>query len=91
MLKYKLVMLTDAGREAYKKVEEAGKKESFMNKQIVKKVLSEKVIEKNPLTVLIEVKIPRLAPVLNIAGQIEESMKKYGAVNTVDYMIQEES
>lgn len=89
MMKYRLKFLTKKGEQAYNKVEQAGKKESFINKRIVNKVYSETVESKNPLVILIELKIVRLAPLINLAEQIEQALGNYGAVNLVDYVIEE--
>lgn len=80
-----LKFLTEKGVQAYHSVEEAGKKESWKNRQISKKVCTDHVINKDPLTIEIRVKIPRLAVQIDLPEQIRIGLAGQGAVPNIDY------
>lgn len=82
-----LTFRTEKGEAAYRKVEAEGKKASFMEKQIVKKVCRDRVVSLKPLTVEIKVKIPRLAVQLDLEAQVEASLSKFGAKKDIDYVM----
>lgn len=80
-----LTFKTEKGEQAYKKVDEEGKKQSFMDRKISKAVASDKVVSKNPLIVNISIKVQRLAVHVELDKKVKEALEKFGAVEGVDY------
>ena len=89
MEKIIITFLTEKGEIAYKKVEEEGDKESFINKRISKKVAVDKIVNKKPLVVEINIKIKWLAVKIDLRNGISESLSKFGAVEDTDFIIRE--
>lgn len=83
-----LSFLTPRGEAAYKEVEEEGKKESYMNRQIVRRVFRQQTVSENPLVIKIICKIPRLAEGIMIQNNIYDSLHKKGCVQDKDYTLQ---
>lgn len=80
-----LNFLTEKGAEAYRKVENAGKQESWKNRKISEKVCTDRIISKNPLVVEINIKIGWLAVQVQLPDKIKEGLAKFGAVQDRDY------
>lgn len=85
MKKIIVKFLTKKGEKAYHKVEEAGKQESKINKRIMKMIARDNTISKEPLTIEIEIKIPRLAIKAEMPEKIVEGLAKFDAVKGIDY------
>lgn len=83
-----LKFLTEKGAKAYQKVDEEGKKESWQNRQIARRVARDRIVCQNPFTVEITIKIPRLAIQIDMPAQIEEGLSNYGAKLDRDYTME---
>lgn len=83
-----LQFLTPKGVKAYHQVDEAGKKESRMNRRITKTVFRDRTISENPLIIETEVKSPRLALTIDLPGQIKKGLAKYGAEQDRDFTME---
>lgn len=83
-----LKFLTRNGEQAYHKVDAEGKDQSFMDKQIAKKVATDHVLSKKPLIIKIKIKISWLAVKVDLPKQIRQGLKKYGAEEDKDYTIE---
>lgn len=88
MKKITLTFLTEKGIKAYEAVEEEGKRQSWKEKQISRKVCRDSVVCKDPLTVEIKVKIPRLAIQVDLPAQIKDGLNQKGAVIDKDYTME---
>lgn len=87
----KLIILTfktPLGDEAYKKVQEEGKKQSRMDRAIAKRVCKEVVIGNNPTVLEMRVKVPRLAVACELDKQVKTGLAKFGAVADKDYSME---
>lgn len=80
-----LKFLTAKGEEAYRSVEEEGKRQPWKDRKIAEKVCTDKIISKNPLTVEINIKIGWLAVQVELDKQIVTGLDKFGAVQDKDY------
>lgn len=80
-----LRFLTKKGEEAFHKVEEEGKSQSYMDKKIGKAVAKEIILSKKPLIVNIKVKVKRLAVQVELDKQVIIGLEKYGAKQNIDY------
>lgn len=85
MKKILIYFLTKKGREAYEAVEEAGKKESGINKRIMKRIARDSIISRDPLTVEINIKVPRLAIASEFDKQIIKGLEAQGAKLDKDF------
>lgn len=83
-----LKFLTEKGVKAYRQTEEAGKKESRMNRRIVKTVFRDKEVSQDPLTIEIEIKSPRLALTIDLPSQIKTGLEKLGAKQDKDFTME---
>lgn len=83
-----LNFLTEKGAEAYRKVDEAGQKESWKNRKIAEKVCTDRIVSTNPLIVEIDIKIAWMAVQINLPAQIKTGLAKFGAVQDKDYKIE---
>jgi len=84
VLKFK----TEKGEKAYHKVDAEGKAQSFLERQIAKKVARDILISKKPLIVKIKIKVKRLAVQVKLDEQVEIALKKFGAVKGIDYELE---
>jgi len=83
-----LTFLTKKGEEAYRMVEKEGKKQSWRDRQIGKRVATDNVISKNPLIVKIDVKVDWLAVRVELDKQIALGLKNHGADIDKDYTME---
>lgn len=83
-----LNFLTEKGADAYSKVDEAGKKESWKNRKIAEKVCTDRIVSKNPLVVEIKIKIMWMAVQIDLPEQIRTGLAKFDAVEGNDYTIE---
>lgn len=83
-----MTFLTDKGCKAYYSVEAEGKKQSWKERQIANRVCEDRVINKDPLKVQIDVKIAWLAVQVDLPTQIEAGLEKFGAVKDKDYTME---
>jgi len=80
-----LTFLTPKGEEAYHMVGVAGVGAKFKERMVIKKVFNDHKISDDPLTIRIDIKIPRLAVQVNFDQAIEEALKSKGAIKGKDY------
>lgn len=83
-----LKFLTKKGEDAYMKIMEEGKKQSWTDRQISKKVADDSITNTNPLVVEIRVKIPWLAVQVELDKQIITGLEKYKALLDKDYKME---
>lgn len=79
MKKIIITFLTEKGRKAYEEINEAGAAESKVNKRIMKRIARDTVVCKDPLTVEIKIKIPRLAIASEMDKKIIQGLEDKGA------------
>jgi hypothetical protein len=85
-----LQFLTEKGCKSYWQAEEAGKKESYLNRKIVNSIFKDKVLSENPLIVEIEIKSVRMALAVNLQEQIRKGLEKFGAELGKDFKLEVE-
>lgn len=85
MNKITLTFSTVKGEQAYRSVEEEGKKQPWRDRKISEKVCTEKIVNKKPLTVEITIKIGWLAVQIDLPTQIKTGLAKFGAHEGDDY------
>lgn len=83
-----IYFLTVKGCKAYASIDEAGQKESKINKKIVKRIYKDSVVSKDPLIVRILIKIPRLAVATEFDKQIIKGLEDKGAKNEKDFKLE---
>ena len=82
-----ITFLTKNGEAAYHKTVGAGNKESFKNKIVMNRIATDKIIDENPLTVQIDIKIPWLADKAGFDGLIRAALENYGVKEGRDFKI----
>ena len=85
-----LRFLTVKGENAYWKIEEEGKRQSWKDRQIAKRVAEDKVVSEKPLVVRIVVKIPWLAVQVKLDEQVRVGLEKKGAREGTDFKLEVE-
>lgn len=85
----RIKFLTEKGERAYFKIEEEGNKQPFMDRKISNMVFSDKVVSKDPLVVLVDVKIEWMAIKIDLRQQIIEGLNKKGCVLDKDFVLEE--
>jgi len=83
-----IFFLTKKGEAAYKKIDEAGSKETGINKRIVKRIYHDVMMSAEPLVVKVIIKIPRLAVATELDKQIIKALEGAGAVNGIDFRLE---
>lgn len=83
-----LTFRTEKGKEAYKRVQAAGEKESRTNKAISITAFKDTVICEEPLTVRIKCKIPWIAKKIDLLDQIRKSLSDNDAEEGLDYYVE---
>lgn len=83
-----LTFKTLKGRRAYEKSEAEGKKRPKTERRMVRCLFKDTVVSKDPLTIRIKIRSERMAIQINLPKQIEDGLKKFGAVKEKDYSIQ---
>jgi len=79
---------TKKGEDAYRKVEEEGKAQSYMDRKIGRAVARETVLSKKPLIIKIHVKVKRLAVRIKLDEQVTVGLAKHGAKLDTDYTME---
>ena len=85
-MEYKIIFLTEKGIEAYNKIKDV--KESFRDKMIMKKTFKEEIVSKDPLTIIIFVKVPWLAVQIKLEDSIINQMKEKKCKRDIDYTLE---
>ena len=83
MKRITLWFLTPKGEKAYHDVEKSS--EGAKANMVANKVAKTKIVNKNPLTVIIKIKIKWLAVQIEFDKQIIDGLKQFGAVKNIDY------
>lgn len=90
MKKITLTFKTKKGEDAYSKVEEEGNKKPYLERQVSRRIIKETLFSKNPLVIVFEIKIERLALAIDIKSLMISSLEKFGAVKDIDYIMEVE-
>lgn len=83
-----LHFLTKKGVDAYKQTELEGGKQSWKDRAISNAVATDSVISEDPFIVKVKVKISWLGEKINLPFQIKQGLKKFGAKEKRDYLIE---